>query len=120
MARFLPAESAALAERTAAVLRHGRVRAVARDVLPFLREQAVGAFPIVVADPPRTGLGPDVCAELLRLAPERFVYVSCNPLTQVEDLRALAPGYAIESLRGYDMFPHTPHVESLAVLKKVV
>lgn len=112
-------ESAALAARNAAALGQGRVRAVAQDVLPFLREQAVGAFPIVVADPPRTGLGPDVCAELLRLAPERFVYVSCNPLTQVDDLRALAPGYAIESLRGYDMFPHTPHVESLAVLKKV-
>lgn len=112
-------ESAALAARNALALAVGRVRPVAQDVLPFLREQAAGAFPIVVADPPRTGLGPDVCAELLRLGPARIVYVSCNPLTQVEDLRALAPGYALESLRGYDMFPHTPHVESLAVLKKV-
>lgn len=114
------AESAALAERNAVTLGLGRVRAVAQDVLPFLREQTMGAFPIVVADPPRTGLGPEVCAELLRIAPERIVYVSCNPLTQVEDLRALAPGYTLVRLRGYDMFPHTPHVESLAVLKKAI
>jgi 23S rRNA (uracil-5-)-methyltransferase RumA len=113
-------ESAALAAQNAGALGAGRVRAVAQDVLPFLREHQAGAFTIVVADPPRTGLGPDVCAELLRLGPARIVYVSCNPLTQVEDLYALAAGYTLASLRGYDMFPHTPHVESLAVLIKGV
>lgn len=111
-------ESAALAERNAAANGAGNVRAVAEDVLPFLRGQRPGAFAVMVADPPRTGLGPDVCAELLRLAPERVVYVSCNPLTQVEDLRALAAGYTVDSLVGYDMFPHTPHVEAMAVLTR--
>lgn len=109
-------ESAALAERNAAANGASNVQAVAQDVLAFLRGRGAGDFRVVVADPPRTGLGPEVCAELLRLAPERIVYVSCNPLTQVEDLRALAQGYALRSLRGYDMFPHTPHVETLAIL----
>lgn len=111
-------ESAALAEVNAAANGAGNLRAVALDVLPFLREQGAGAFHTAVADPPRTGLGPEVCAELLRVRPERIVYVSCNPLTQVEDLRALAVGYTLQSLRGYDMFPHTPHVETLAVLTR--
>jgi len=74
------------------------------------------AFDIVIADPPRTGLGPDVCCELLRLRPQRIVYISCNPLTQRDDVRMLAEAYRLTSLRGYDMFPHTPHLESLAVL----
>jgi tRNA/tmRNA/rRNA uracil-C5-methylase (TrmA/RlmC/RlmD family) len=94
------------------------VRAVAADVLPFLREQPSGAFDVVVADPPRIGLGPEVCAELLRLAPERLVYVSCNPLTQLDDARALAPRYRMTELRGSDMFPHTPHLETLTVFER--
>lgn len=112
------AESAALAARNAAAAGASNVHAVAQDVLPFLREQAAGAYGVMVADPPRTGLGPEVCAELLRLSPQRLVYVSCNPLTQCEDLQALAPGYTLQALRGYDMFPHTPHVETLAVLER--
>lgn len=92
------------------------VRGVAADVLAFLRGQAPGAYTVLVADPPRTGLGPEVCAEMLRLMPERIVYVSCNPLTQVADLAAFQAGYELVTLRGYDMFPHTPHVETLAVL----
>jgi tRNA/tmRNA/rRNA uracil-C5-methylase (TrmA/RlmC/RlmD family) len=111
-------ESAALAERNAAANGAPNVRAVALDVLPFLREQAAGAFSVAVADPPRLGLGPEVCAELLRVAPRRIVYVSCNPLTQIEDLRVLRASYSLRELRGYDMFPHTPHVETVAILDR--
>jgi len=57
-----------------------------------------------------------VCCELLRLRPQRIVYISCNPLTQRDDVRMLTEAYRLTSLRGYDMFPHTPHLESLAVL----
>jgi 23S rRNA (uracil-5-)-methyltransferase RumA len=96
---------------------------VAADVLAFLRDQVVvrgspGPFDVVVADPPRTGLGPDVCRELLRLRPQRLIYVSCNPLTQLEDARALAAGYRVAELRGYDMFPQTPHMEALAIFDR--
>lgn len=111
------AESAALASRNAAANGCANVAAVAADTLDFLREQPAGAFDVVVADPPRTGLGPEVCRELLRLRPRRLVYVSCNPLTQLEDARALAAGYRLARLTGYDMFPQTPHLEALAVFE---
>jgi tRNA/tmRNA/rRNA uracil-C5-methylase (TrmA/RlmC/RlmD family) len=111
-------ESAELAAQNAARGGALNVEAVGQDVLPFLRGQAPGAFGVAVADPPRTGLGPDVCAELLRVGPERIVYVSCNPLTQVEDLGLLGASYTIDTLVGYDMFPHTPHVETIAALRR--
>ena len=112
------AESVELARANAARGGVRNLEAVCQDVLPYLREQVPGGWAVAVADPPRIGLGPDVCAQLLRLHPERIVYISCNPLTQVDDLAALASGYTLRSLRGYDMFPHTPHVESLAVLER--
>jgi 23S rRNA (uracil-5-)-methyltransferase RumA len=109
-------ESAALGQHNIAANGAANVALHAQDVLDFLRTQAAERFATVVADPPRIGLGAEVCAELLRLRPRRIVYVSCNPLTQCEDVRRLLAGYRLVSLRGYDMFPHTPHVEGLAVL----
>jgi tRNA/tmRNA/rRNA uracil-C5-methylase (TrmA/RlmC/RlmD family) len=114
------AESARLGERNVAANSITNVEMVAADVLAFLRDQPAGRFDVVVADPPRTGLGPDVCRELLRLRPERLVYVSCNALTQLEDARALASGYRLTALRGYDMFPQTPHLEVLAIFERVM
>jgi 23S rRNA (uracil-5-)-methyltransferase RumA len=112
------AESAWLAEGNIAANGVANVDVVAADVLAFLREQPPERFDVVVADPPRTGLGPDVCRELLRIGARRLVYVSCNALTQIEDARALAPGYRLTELRGYDMFPQTPHMEALAVFER--
>ena len=89
-------ESARLAERNVAANGVSNVSVVAADVLAFLRDQAIGQFDVVVADPPRAGLGPDVCRELLRVRPRRLVYVSCNALSQIEDARALAPGYRLD------------------------
>jgi len=111
-------ESAQLAARNIAANRVRNVTVVAADVLAFLRDQSIGQFDVVVADPPRVGLGPDVCRELLRLRPRRLVYVSCNALSQIEDARALAAGYRLTELRGYDMFPQTPHMEALAVFER--
>lgn len=112
-------ESVAWARRNMADNHLAHISIVQAETLAFLREQPAGAFPVIVADPPRTGLGPDVCRELLRLRPERIVYVSCNPITQVEDARALASGYRPTQLRGYDMFPQTPHLESLALFEAI-
>ena len=111
-------ESAQLAERNIASNRVRNIAMVAADVLAFLRDQSIGQFDVVVADPPRVGLGPDVCRELLRLRPRRLVYVSCNALSQIEDARSLAAGYRLTELRGYDMFPQTPHMEALAVFER--
>ncbi len=96
------------------------VHPICADTLTYLREQPTGSLPVVVVDPPRTGLGLPVCQELIRIAPQRIVYVSCNPLTQVGDLQYLQSAYRIVGLRGYDMFPHTPHVEVMAVLERRV
>jgi tRNA (uracil-5-)-methyltransferase len=111
-------ESARLAERNVAANSVENVEVVAADVMAFLRQQTPGRFDVVVADPPRSGLGPDVCRELVRIGPRRLVYVSCNALTQIEDARALAEGYHVTELRGYDMFPQTPHMEALAVFQR--
>lgn len=111
-------ESADLARLNIARSGARNVQGVTADVLAFLREQSPGGYAVLVADPPRTGLGPEVCAEMLRLLPERIIYVSCNPLTQVADLALFQTGYDLMALRGYDMFPHTPHVETLAVLMR--
>jgi 23S rRNA (uracil-5-)-methyltransferase RumA len=110
-------ESAAWATYNTAANGVEHVAVVTSDVLAFLRDQPAGGFDVIVADPPRTGLGPEVCRELLRLRPNRLVYVSCNALTQLDDARALAVGYRLTELRGYDMFPQTPHMEALAVFE---
>lgn len=111
-------ESAALGRYNIALNGATNVTMHAADVADFLASTAPGSLDTIVADPPRTGLGAQICAELLRLQPRRIVYVSCNPLTQREDVLLLQAGYQLTALRGYDMFPHTPHVEALAVLDR--
>lgn len=81
------------------------------------RRQARAAAPAtVVVDPPRTGMTPEAIQSILKLTPSRLVYVSCDPPTMARDAkRLLDGGYRLESLRGFDLFPNTPHVESLGV-----
>lgn len=70
----------------------------------------------VIVDPPRVGLGTATIAHLLQLKPEKIVYVSCNPISQAADCAAL--GYEIAYLLPVDQFPHTPHVENIALLRR--
>lgn len=73
---------------------------------------------LVVLDPPRAGLGPQVTALLGLLQPEQILYISCQVQTQAEDLRALrAHGYQISAVQPVDQFPHTVHVENIVVLR---
>lgn len=73
----------------------------------------------LLVDPPRTGLEEKVCATIVRVGPPRFVYVSCDPATLARDLKRLvAGGYEIVSLEGYDLFPQTPHVETVVQLQR--
>jgi len=70
----------------------------------------------VIVDPPRTGLSRDVLAAVVAGTPDRLIYVSCDPATLARDARALLDGgYQLLSVRGFDLFPNTPHVEALAV-----
>ncbi len=73
---------------------------------------------VMIIDPPRAGMHKDVVKSICMLAPERIVYVSCNPTTLARDLVMLASDYTVEEVRPVDMFPHTYHVESVAKLSR--
>lgn len=73
----------------------------------------------VVIDPPRSGAGGEVCAQLGELAPANIVYVACDPVALARDTKTLRSlGYEIDSLRAFDLFPHTHHLEALAVFTR--
>ena len=74
---------------------------------------------IVIVDPPRAGLHPDVIATLLQKLPPRIIYLSCNPVTQARDIALLQQHYRIAWHRGYNFFPRTPHIEHLVILDKI-
>jgi len=81
-------------------------------------ERLPAAPDLVVADPPRAGLGKSAVTHLLRLKPGRLVLVSCDPATLARDLaQLLAGGYQLEELVLIDLFPQTPHIESVARLR---
>lgn len=75
-------------------------------------------FAAALVDPPRKGLEPAVRASLLRLGLERLVYVSCYPATLARDAAALAAGYRLKTVTPVDMFPHTRHIECVAVFER--
>ncbi len=76
-----------------------------------------GKADVVVMDPPRSGSTPEFIRSVLKIAPKRVVYISCNPETQARDVKLfLKKGYRIEKCTAYDMFPHTVHVESCVLL----
>ena len=104
---------------------------LARNAAPFKEsltvkleavEEALPSLPrrgTAIVDPPRTGMSPQAVAAMLAREPLRIVYVSCDPATMARDARKLLDGgYGLESLRGFDFFPNTPHVESLGVFTK--
>ena len=90
-----------------------------KDVLTadFMAEH--GHPDVMIVDPPRAGMHPDVVKVILDAAPSRIVYVSCNPASQARDLAVLAGKYTIEAVQPVDMFPHTQHVENVCKLKLI-
>ena len=77
-----------------------------------------GQANVVITDPPRDGMHKDVVKQLLSLAPERIVYVSCNSATQARDLALMEDQYTVVRSRAVDMFPQTHHVENVVLLEK--
>ena len=73
---------------------------------------------VIILDPPRAGIHPDVAQVILNAAPDRMVYVSCNPASQARDLAILCRKYTITAVQPVDMFPHTMHVENVVALQK--
>lgn len=90
----------------------------AEEVVPEWVRNGVSAD-VVVVDPPRKGCDGRLLETILRIAPEKVVYVSCNPATLARDLRVLADGgYCVREVQPVDMFPHTVHVETVVLLSK--
>lgn len=89
-----------------------------KDILnkEFIDEH--GKPDVIITDPPRAGMHQDVIDTILFAAPERIVYVSCNPATQARDLQLLDASYKVTKVRPVDMFPHTQHVENVVLLEK--
>ena len=74
---------------------------------------------VIITDPPRAGMHEEVISILLFAAPERIVYVSCNPATQARDISLLSHCYQVTKVQPVDMFPHTHHVENVVLLEKI-
>ena len=82
----------------------------------FLKEN--GSPDVIITDPPRAGMHPDVVETMIMADPEKIVYVSCNPATQARDLEQFNRKYKVTKVQPVDMFPHTYHVENIVLLEK--
>ena len=91
-----------------------------KDVLNAKFIARHGRPDVIILDPPRAGIHPDVAKVILDAAPDRMVYVSCNPASQARDLAILCEDYEITAVQPVDMFPHTMHVENVCALKRKV
>jgi tRNA/tmRNA/rRNA uracil-C5-methylase (TrmA/RlmC/RlmD family) len=116
-------EPRAARDLRANLARAGRtnVRVLAQRAARALKSAEVVRFApeAIVLDPPRTGIGESEAAALAKLGARRIVYVSCDPATLARDLRVLlASGYRLAGCEGFDLFPHTPHLEALVVLEQ--
>jgi 23S rRNA (uracil1939-C5)-methyltransferase len=93
----------------------------AGDMKDILTDEFIAEYgrpDVIITDPPRAGMHPDVVKTILNAAPDRIVYVSCNPATQARDLQAMDAAYKVAEVQPVDMFPHTPHVENVVLLTK--
>ena len=107
-----------LAERNARRFGFGHCRYEAGDAARLLtalaRKHGPGHWDHALLDPPRGGAAPEALEALLHLAPERLVYISCNPATLARDARMLSADYELVQVTPLDLFPHSPHVESVS------
>ncbi|PTB97887.1 23S rRNA (uracil(1939)-C(5))-methyltransferase RlmD [Marivirga lumbricoides] len=88
-----------------------------KDILTDEFLQVNGHPDVIITDPPRAGMHPDVLNMLLRIGAKKIVYVSCNPATQARDLAVLDEKYKVTAVQPVDMFPQTHHVENVALLE---
>ena len=89
-----------------------------KDVLSEAFIEEHGRPDVIILDPPRAGIHPSVADVILKAAPKRMVYVSCNPASQARDLAILCKDYVITAVQPVDMFPHTMHVENVVALER--
>jgi 23S rRNA (uracil1939-C5)-methyltransferase len=95
--------------------RIGNCRFIAGDIRRQLPQVPVRPD-VIIIDPPRAGMHPDVVKQVLAMAPPYIVYVSCNPATMARDMILMKELYHVTEVQPVDMFPHTFHIESVARL----
>jgi len=94
----------------------------AGDIKDLLTDDFIGQNgrpDVVILDPPRAGVHPDVVKMLMQVAPRRIVYVSCNPATQARDIALMGESYRVARIQPVDMFPQTHHVENVVLLERI-
>jgi len=90
-----------------------------KSFLPIIEEKNLTKPDVIIADPPRSGMNPKTVKDILELTPKKIIYISCNPATQARDTKLLCNGgYKLTRLQPVDMFPHTYHIENIALLIK--
>lgn len=91
-----------------------------RDVIAKMKKEGTLPLPdVVMVDPPRAGLDEDTIQHLADLQPPKILYISCNPVTQAENIKTLQTiGYEIKAIQPVDQFPHTVHIENIVILEK--
>lgn len=91
----------------------------AGDIKDMLTEDFVasnGKPDMIITDPPRAGMHPDVVQSIINIEPHRIIYISCNPASQARDIKLFSEKYKLTALQAVDMFPHTHHVENVVRL----
>jgi 23S rRNA (uracil1939-C5)-methyltransferase len=90
-----------------------------KSFLPMIEESKIPKPGVIILDPPRSGLHKNTVEDVIKINPEKIVYVSCNPATQARDIKLFAEaGYKLIKMRPVDMFPHTFHIENVALMIK--
>ena len=116
----LNSEAVSDAKINASINNIKNVTFVNADAGDFLVEYAKNAkADVVIMDPPRSGSTPEFLNSLLKIKPDRIVYISCGPDTQARDIKVLVKGgYKVTACQPFDLFPHTEHVENVILLKR--
>ena len=111
-------DSIAIGQKNAKYNRLDNMRFIKADATQWIQETKE-TFNVLIMDPPRSGAGEGFMIEVLKKAPKKIIYISCNPLTQVQDIRILGKRYVVNDNFGIDLFPQTVHVESVLILERV-
>lgn len=107
------------ARENAKINKIDNVEFVAGDISKIFTDDFIlkhGSPNVIITDPPRAGMHPGVVAQILKIKAEKIVYVSCNSATQARDISLLSQDYDVKAVQPVDMFPHTQHVENIALL----
>ncbi len=90
-----------------------------KSFLPIVEKNKIPNPDVIIIDPPRSGMHENTVNDVVKLSPQKIVYVSCNPTTQVRDIKLMVDaGYRLVKIRPVDMFPHTYHIENVTLLSK--